>query len=158
MEGREITFSEMNELAENLACELIAAGHKPGDRIGVWGPNQSPWVITKWACYKAGFQLVTLNPMYTARELEYAVNKVKIAGILCPKEIGPLDYHAKIEEMIPNLQMSKPGQLNFENVPSLRSVTYYNSDEDFGGVFKFDELLEAGGSNELNIIKGLKIE
>lgn len=75
MEGREITFSEMNQLAENLACGLIAAGHKPGDRIGVWGPNQSPWVITKWACYKAGFQLVTLNPMYTARELEYAVNK-----------------------------------------------------------------------------------
>ena len=87
-----------------------------------------------------------------------SLNIVKIAGILCPKEIGPLDYHAKIEEMIPNLQMSKPGQLNFDNVPSLRSVTYYNSDEDFGGVFKFDELLEAGGSNELNIIKGLKIE
>ena len=97
MEGREITFGEMNELAENLACGLLAAGHRPGDRIGVWGPNQSPWVVTKWACYKAGFQLVTLNPMYTARELEYACNKVNIAGILCPKEIGPLGMlHRKI--------------------------------------------------------------
>jgi len=158
MEGREITYGEMNELAEQLASGLLAAGHKPGDRIGVWGPNQSPWVITKWACYKAGFQLVTLNPMYTARELEYACNKVNIAAIVCPKEIGPLDYHAKIEEMCPMLQTQTRGALNFENVPSLRSVTYYNSDEVFGGVYNFDELMNAGGSNELNIIKGLKVD
>merc|ERR1711935_753284 len=131
MEGREITYGEMNELAEQLASGLL-------------GPNQSPWVITKWACYKAGFQLVTLNPMYTARELEYACNKVNIAAIVCPKEIGPLDYHAKIEEMCPMLQTQTRGALNFENVPSLRSVTYYNSDEVFGGVYNFDELMNAG--------------
>ena len=158
MEGREITYGEMNELAENLACGLLAAGHKPGDRIGVWGPNQSPWVITKWACYKAGFQLVTLNPMYTARELEYACNKVNITGILCPKEIGPLDYHAKIEEMCPFLQMSTRGALNFSNVPSLKSVTYYNTEETFGGVYNFDDLLKGGGSTERKTLMGIKVE
>ena len=97
MEGREITFSEMNQLAENLACGLIAAGHKPGDRIGVWGPNQSPWVITKWACYKAGFQLVTLNPMYTARELEYAVNKGWIQSFFLKLFIFELFFRIKFE-------------------------------------------------------------
>ena len=60
--------------------------------------------------------------------------------------------------MCPTLQMSTRGALNFENVPSLKSVTYYNTDEEFGGVFNFDELLSAGGSNELNVIKGLKVE
>ena len=104
MEGREISYSEMNTLAEKLACGLLAAGHRPGDRIGIWGPNQSPWMITKWASYKAGLQLVTLNPMYTARELEYAINKVGISGIICPKEIGPIDYHKQISIMSPLLE------------------------------------------------------
>ena len=77
---------------------------------------------------------------------------------MCPKEIGPLDYHAKINELCPGLNESKTGSLNFSNIPTLKSVTYYNTDDNYNGVYNFDELINAGGSNESNIIKNLKIE
>ena len=109
MEGRQITYQEMNEAAEKIAAGLLAAGIKPGERVAVWGPNQANWIITKWAVSKAGMHLVTLNPLYTAKELEYSVNKVDIAAIVCPKEIGPLDYHATITEMIPDLAKATRG-------------------------------------------------
>merc|ERR1711990_937683 len=94
MEGVEFTYGEMLEKAEKLATGLISIGHKQGDRIGIWGPNQSQWLISCWAVAMAGMQLVTINPMYTAKELEYAINKVDITALICPQEIGPLNYRA----------------------------------------------------------------
>ena len=49
---------------------------KQGDAVAIWGPNQPEWLITKWAAAKAGLPLVNINPLYTANELEYAINKV----------------------------------------------------------------------------------
>ena len=78
MEGVEFTYGEMLEKAEKLATGLISLGHKQGDRIGIWGPNQSQWLISCWAVAMAGMQLVTINPMYTAK-----VNNNTGAVLLC---------------------------------------------------------------------------
>ena len=52
------------------------------------------------------------------------------------------------------------GGLNFANVPTLRSVVYYSmgEDESIDGVFNFGQLFNAGGSAELNELKGIKVE
>ena len=72
----------------------------------------------KWACARAGMKMVNINPMYTARELEYALNKVDARMLVCPRfassfllcitvfpfrGIGPLDYEQVLKDMIPNL-------------------------------------------------------
>ena len=104
--------------------------------------------------------LVTLNPLYTAPELEYAIQKVDISAIICPKEIGPLDYHDTIKQMIPGLENATKGDLNFANVPTLKSIVYYSmeEDEDIGGVFNFQGLYNAAGSSEFSMLKDVKIE
>ena len=109
----------MHEKAKQIATGLIACGHKPGDRIGILGPNQHQWFIAMWAIAMSGMQMVTINPMFTAPELEYAINKVDIVGLICPQEIGPLDYRATLNNMIPDLEKSEAGNLNFSNVPTL---------------------------------------
>ena len=63
-------------------------------------------------------KMVNINPMYTARELEYALNKVDARMLVCPRfalsfllcltvfpfrGIGPLDYEQVLKDMIPNL-------------------------------------------------------
>ena len=128
--------------------------------MAVWGPNQADWLVTKWAVAKAGMHLVTLNPLYTAPELEYAIQKVDITAIICPKEIGPLDYHATIKQMIPGLENATKGDLNFANVPTLKSIVYYSMEEDenIGGVFNFQGLYNAAGSSQYNMLKDIKIE
>jgi len=160
MEGRQITYQEMNEAAEKIAAGLIAIGIAPGSRVAILGPNQANWVITKWAVAKAGMHLVTLNPLYTASELEYAINKVDIAALICPKEIGPLDYHGTIQQLAPDLTKGTRGALNFSNVPTLKSVIYYSMDDDesIDGVFNFEDLYNAGGSTQLETLKNVKID
>ena len=67
----------MNAEAERIGAALLSLGLKSGDNIAVWGPNQPEWLITKWAAAKVNMPLVNINPLYTARELEYALNKVQ---------------------------------------------------------------------------------
>ena len=158
MEGQSITYGEMYEKAKQIATGLIAAGHKPGDRIGILGPNQHQWMIAMWAIAMSGMQMVTINPMFTAPELEYAINKVDITGLICPQEIGPLDYRATLNNMIPDLEKSEAGNLNFSNVPTLKSVTMFNLQEEVKGVFDFNSLFNAGGSKDLEILNSVKID
>ena len=59
-----------------FAAGLVALGLQPGERIGIWSPNNAEWVVTQFATAKAGLILVNINPAYRLAELEYALNKV----------------------------------------------------------------------------------
>ena len=39
---------------DRLAAGLLTLGLNPGDRIGIWSPNNSEWVLTQFATAKAG--------------------------------------------------------------------------------------------------------
>jgi acyl-CoA synthetase (AMP-forming)/AMP-acid ligase II len=45
--------------ADKLAAGLLGLGLKPGDRLGICGPNSSHWYITFIAAARAGFVLVS---------------------------------------------------------------------------------------------------
>ncbi|HTI78972.1 MAG TPA: AMP-binding protein, partial [Acetobacteraceae bacterium] len=70
------TYRELSERVDAFAAGLIALGLKPGERIGIWSPNNAEWVVTQFATAKAGLILVNINPAYRLAELEYALNKV----------------------------------------------------------------------------------
>jgi len=71
-----LTYSELKARVDAFAAGLMALGLAPGDRIGIWSPNNSEWAITQFATAKAGLILVNINPAYRLSELEYALNKV----------------------------------------------------------------------------------
>src|ERR1700743_1760717 len=54
---------------------LLALGLKPGERIGIWSPNNAEWVVTQFATAKAGLILVNINPAYRLAGLENHLNK-----------------------------------------------------------------------------------
>ena len=64
----------------------------PGDRIGIWSPNNAEWVITQFAAAKAGLILVTINPAYRLTELEYALNKVGCRALVTATAFKTSDY------------------------------------------------------------------
>ena len=43
-------------------------GLKRGDRVAMWAPSVPEWVLTQFACARAGLVLVTMNPVYSALE------------------------------------------------------------------------------------------
>ncbi len=59
-----LTYRELQQRVDAFAAGLLALGLQPGDRIGIWSPNNSEWVITQFATAKAGLILVNINPSY----------------------------------------------------------------------------------------------
>ena len=70
------TFGELKARVDAFAAGLLALGIEPGDRVGIWSPNNAEWTITQFAAAKAGAILVSINPAYRLAEVEYALNKV----------------------------------------------------------------------------------
>src|SRR5829696_504263 len=63
-QGVRMTYGELNDEVDRLARALMAAGLEPGDRMGIWAPNCSEWVLVQYASAKAGVILVNVNPSY----------------------------------------------------------------------------------------------
>ena len=72
------------------ACSAL--GLEPGDRIGIWSPNNAEWVVTQFATAKAGLILVNINPAYRLAELEYALNKVECKALIAADRFKTSDY------------------------------------------------------------------
>ncbi|MGH7093097.1 MAG: AMP-binding protein, partial [Stellaceae bacterium] len=47
------TYRELKDRVDALAAGLLALGLEPGQRIGIWSPNNSEWVLTQFATAKA---------------------------------------------------------------------------------------------------------
>ena len=58
------SYGELRREVDKLAAGLLTLGLEPGDRIGIWSPNNSEWVLTQFATAKAGLILVNINPAY----------------------------------------------------------------------------------------------
>ena len=72
-EGRELTWSAVNDRANRIGSYLRNAGLQPGDRVAMFAPNTLEWPEISFGLSKAGFILVPLNVRLAPAELEYQV-------------------------------------------------------------------------------------
>jgi len=69
--GKEWTYREVDEASRAFAGYLQSLGLQRGDRVAVMMPNVPQYPIAVAAILRAGYILVNVNPLYTARELEH---------------------------------------------------------------------------------------
>ncbi|MGH6963016.1 MAG: AMP-binding protein [Phenylobacterium sp.] len=77
---RRWTYSELLADAERLARALLSR-YRPGERIAVWAPNIPEWVILEYGAALAGLTLVTANPAYRPRELQFVLEQSGAVGL-----------------------------------------------------------------------------
>jgi fatty-acyl-CoA synthase len=82
---RRWTYAGLLADAERLARALLGR-YAPGERICVWAPNAPEWVVLKYAAGLAGLTLVTANPAYQPRELEYVLKQSGAVGLFLVRE------------------------------------------------------------------------
>ena len=111
------TYAELNARVDAFAAGLLALGLTPGDRIGIWSPNNSEWVITQFATAKAGLILVNINPAYRLSELDYALNKVACKALITADSFKTSDYVGMLRELAPEIDRCAPGQLQSKRLP-----------------------------------------
>ncbi|PMN72398.1 long-chain-fatty-acid--CoA ligase [Enterovibrio norvegicus] len=78
-----VTFSELNTLASNVATHLVALGLKPGDKVALSCPNVLYFPIAYYGILKAGCIVVTLNVLLKQREITYHLNDCDAKAYLC---------------------------------------------------------------------------
>jgi len=69
--GKQQTFGETDRLSQAFAAYLQSLGLAQGDRVAIMMPNVPQYPVVVAAILRAGYVVVNVNPLYTARELEH---------------------------------------------------------------------------------------
>jgi fatty-acyl-CoA synthase len=126
------SYAELRGRANDLAAGLIALGLAPGERVGIWSPNNSEWVLTQFATAKAGLILVNINPAYRAHEFEYAMNKVGCKALILSAGFKGNDYLATLRALAPEIDGASPGRLMASRLPALKIVVRLGEEKSAG--------------------------
>lgn len=138
-QGIRWSYRKLGEAVDSFAAGLLALDLKPGDRIGIWSPNNIEWVIAQFATAKAGLILVNINPAYRKAELSYTLQKVACKALILASAFKSSNYIAMLQEIAPEISNSKPGKLELSELPVLKSLIVIG-DEKFSGMYQFDEI------------------
>ena len=66
-----LSFRDIDELSQAFGAWLQSLGLERGARVAVMLPNVPQYLVAIAAILRAGYVVVNVNPLYTARELEY---------------------------------------------------------------------------------------
>jgi len=81
--GVQISFAELDRLTRDFAAYLqTRLGLRKGDRIAVMMPNLLQYPVAVYGILRAGLVVVSVNPLYTARELEHQLKDSGAVGIV----------------------------------------------------------------------------
>ncbi|MBI1622936.1 long-chain-fatty-acid--CoA ligase [Comamonas suwonensis] len=69
--GKELSFAEVDAQSKAFAAYLQGLGLQRGDRVALMMPNIPQYPVAVAAVLRAGYVVVNVNPLYTARELEH---------------------------------------------------------------------------------------
>jgi long-chain acyl-CoA synthetase len=94
--GKKQTFSEVKEHSEKIANFLVSKGIKEGDSVAIFLPNVPHFPAIFFGILRTGAKVVTCNPMYKARELNFQLNDTdsKIVFALDHPTFTPTAYEA----------------------------------------------------------------
>ena len=101
-ENYRATYSEFYTQTAQVAKALLALGVKKGDRVGIWSPNRSEWVILQYATARIGVILVNINPAYRTHELAFVLNQSEVSMLFSAERFKSSDYVSMIYSLFPS--------------------------------------------------------
>jgi len=69
--GKSMSFAELDNMSARMGAWLQSRGLKPGARVAIMLPNVLQYPVAMAAVLRAGYTIVNVNPLYTARELQH---------------------------------------------------------------------------------------
>jgi fatty-acyl-CoA synthase len=128
-QGVRQTYAELHAAVEEVARGLLALGIEPGERVGIWSPNNAEWVTLQYATAKVGAILVNVNPAYRTSELAYALGQSGVSTLVLAPRFRQADYLAMLDEVA-------------EQVPALKRQIVLGPEAP-PGALRWDDLREA---------------
>jgi fatty-acyl-CoA synthase len=156
-QGVRWSYGELRARADAFAGGLVAMGLERGDRVGIWSPNNSEWVVAQLATARAGIILVNINPAYRVHELQYALTKVGCKALITATAFRGADYLAILRELAPELDRAAPGELRSALLPELRTVIRIGGRSE-EGILAFDDVPGLSDRVSINRLRARTVE
>lgn len=110
--GKSITYRELHDYAQQFAAFLQNYLHlKKGDRLAIMMPNVLQYPIAIFGALKAGLQVVNVNPLYTAVEIENQLNDAQASAIVVLENFADRLETALPKTKIQSVIIAKIGDL-----------------------------------------------
>ena len=97
--GKFMTYRELDYQSKNFAAYLQSLWLEPGSRVAIMLPNVIQFQIAMMGVLRAGFVVVNVNPLYTARELEYQLKDSGAAVLVILENFAHV--YQKIAKQVP---------------------------------------------------------
>jgi long-chain acyl-CoA synthetase len=98
--GTTLTYAGLDEASRAFAAWLQSRGVKPGARVALMLPNLLQYPVAIAGTLRAGCVVVSVNPLYKPRELEFQIND---AG--CEVIVVLENFAAVLQEALPQTQV-----------------------------------------------------
>jgi fatty-acyl-CoA synthase len=138
-QGVRQTWAEFHAAVEEVARGLLALGIEPGDRVGIWSPNNAEWATLQYATAKAGAILVNVNPAYRTSELAYALGQSGVSTLVLAPGFRQADYLAMVEAVA-------------DQTPALSRRIVLGGEEP-AGAMSWDDLRAAAGRASIDQLR-----
>lgn len=89
-QSRRLTYSQLDDLSDELAQGLINRGIARGDRVVLFLDNSAEAVVSIFAVLKAGAVFCPVNPSTKADKLAYILNNCRARAVITQQKIAPV--------------------------------------------------------------------
>lgn len=87
-----LSFVQLEERVAQGTAAFIEAGLVSGDRVAIWAPNSTDWIVSCLAVQSAGGVVVTMNTRLKGLEAQYILNKTRARFLLTVRDFLGQDY------------------------------------------------------------------
>ncbi len=109
--GKELSYAQAGALGRALAAYLQGLGLVKGDRVALMMPNMPQYAVAVAAVLRAGCVVVNVNPLYTARELEYQLKDSGAKAIILLENFAHTLQHCIAQTSVQHVVLCALGDL-----------------------------------------------
>src|SRR3954464_9939300 len=81
--GRSLSYGELRDSTDRLACALGRLGVKKGDRVALYLLNSPQFIIAYFAALKCGATVTPISPVYPSHEIRYQLEDSGARIVIC---------------------------------------------------------------------------
>jgi long-chain acyl-CoA synthetase len=96
--GKTLSFAELDRLSRDFAAWLQSKGLPKGARVAIMMPNCLQYAVAMYGVLRAGYIVVNVNPLYTARELQHQLKDSGAEAIVIME-----NFAATLQQVLPQV-------------------------------------------------------
>lgn len=122
-QGLSTSYGELEQYVNRFANCLKQLGVNKGDHVALLLGNSPQYIISLYGSLKAGATVIPINPIYTAKEIEYILNNGDVKLVIALDQLIPL--LEKMHEHLPKITHfiacpTSQQELDIDQFPSLK--------------------------------------